>query len=43
MATPWRWIDVIVITLPISAITLIVVSLLTKPRELEGNTEQVNE
>ncbi len=43
LAAPWRWIDVIVITLPISAITLIVVSLLTKPREIEGNTEQVNE
>ena len=35
MAAPWRWIDVIVITLPISAITLIVVSLLTKPRVAE--------
>ncbi len=43
LAAPWRWIDVIVITLPISAITLIVVSLLTKPSEIEGNTEQVNE
>ena len=31
LAAPWRWIDVIVITLPISALTLIVVSLLTKP------------
>ena len=39
LAAPWRWIDVIVITLPISAITLIVVSLLTKPRELEGNRQ----
>ena len=39
MAAPWRWIDVIVITLPISAITLIVVSLLTKPREIEGNRQ----
>ena len=28
---PWRWVDVIVIALPISAITLVAVSLLTKP------------
>ena len=39
LAAPWRWIDVIVITLPISAITLIVVSLLTKPREIEGSRQ----
>ena len=35
LAAPWRWIDVIVITLPISALTLIVVSLLTKPHAAE--------
>ena len=40
MAAPWRWIDVIVITLPISALTLIVVSLLTKPRVAEETIEQ---
>ena len=40
LAAPWRWIDVIVITLPISAITLIVVSLLTKPRAAEETIEQ---
>lgn len=39
LSEPWRWIDVIVITLPISTLTLIVVSLLTKPRELEDNRQ----
>ncbi len=38
LGEPWRWVDVIVIALPISTVTLIVVSLLTKPLEnkLEG-------